>query len=425
MNVGVAPSRSAKDLRGRGRWHHEPWGMDWDEQWQLHQHRDRPPLAGDPWRALSPYVRPNKSAVVYELIEQHADHVHWAENRSAGRTCKGVTARPDPPQRPCAHGPVDSPGGQCPPSGRESCHDHLHTVGAPTWAVCAAGQRGIIRCARGGLRFNFRPVVPRHRSLIRGARMAMWSSATGATPADASDNDGIPPHERAASSSSATAHRLRRLANPRHVALHRGASSRSSASPNGWLQRTAARLAVDRWLRGGGRPAPRRREPRCSRRPPIRDTALRALWRRIMPIAICRKTSALLAGHRGPRAPLGRARLLVDRDRGRRRSPRPRRWKSFPRARREHRANRRGAGSGARVRVATPAARQAAARRRPAARRAEVARRPLASRSVLWWAGIAPPADAPGGVPRRIPCAARAASPSHRRAPRRDDPRRK
>ncbi|MBL9199754.1 MAG: c-type cytochrome [Opitutaceae bacterium] len=95
VNVGVwryHPQRRAFEIVVEGTTN--PWGMDWDQHgegffintvighlWQL--------IPGAHYRRMS---GPPRNPRAYEVIEQHADHVHWAENEVWTDVRKGVTA---------------------------------------------------------------------------------------------------------------------------------------------------------------------------------------------------------------------------------------------------------------------------------------------------------------------------------------------
>lgn len=399
MNVGVwryHPQRKTFEVVVDGTTN--PWGMDWDEHgegffintvighlWQV--------IPGAHYRRMS---GPDRNPHVYELIEQHADHVHWAENEVWTDVRKGVTAATSDRGGGHAHtGLLIYQGGQWPAewSGK------LLTInfhGRRANVERLVPQGSAIIGAREPDAFQFPDPWFRGIDLIAapdgGVFVSDWSDA-----GECHDNDGIhrtsgrifklsygPPAPAPAN--------LATLRSTELVALQR--------SPNGWLARTARRALVDRAASGGG--LRHALEELALLETTATDPVhrLRALWAQnaIAPIAT-EKLTALLAD-REAHVRRWAVRLLVD-DRGR----------SLPASTVEKLSALAASEPDATVRLALACALQ----RLPAEAAARVAA-PLVRRAedagdhnlpLMLWYGIAPLADAPGGVLENLARAAR------------------
>lgn len=399
VNVGVwryHPARRTFEVVAEGTTN--PWGMDWDAHgegffintvighlWQL--------IPGAHYRRMS---GPPRHPHAYEVIEQHADHVHWAENEVWTDVRKGVTPATSDRGGGHAHsGLLIYQGGQWPAGwGGKLLTLNYHGRRANVERLVPQGSAIIGRGEPDA--FQFADPWFRGVELIAapdgGVFIADWSD-TG----ECHDNDGVhrssgrifklsygPPAPPPAN--------LATLRSTELVALQR--------SPNDWLARTARRVLADRAAAAGGLRHAIEEFAKIEATATDSVHRLRALWALNLAGGVPpARLSALLSD---PDAHLRRwaVRLLVD---DKANPPAPEIVERLAQlAAREPDATVRLALASALQRVPASAAGKIAA---PLVRRAEDAsdhNLPL-----MLWYGVVPLAAAPGGVLENLAASAR------------------
>lgn len=408
VNVGVwryHPQRRAFEIVVEGTTN--PWGMDWDEHgegffintvighlWQV--------IPGAHYRRMS---GPDRNPHVYEMIDQHADHVHWAEGEVWTDVRKGVTAATSDRGGGHAHsGLLIYQGGQWPAEWRGKLLTlNLHGRRTNVERLVPHGSAIIGRGEPDAFQFSdpwFRGI-----ELIAapdgGVFIADWSDA-----GECHDNDGI--HRSSGRIFKISHGPAAPRAEGDLARLDGAALARLQTSANDWLARQSRRLLADRAAAGRDlTDAVAVLAPLLAGDAPVVQR-LRALWTLNVAGRLSAEQLAALLGDRD--APVRRwaVRLLVD-------------DKSRPPASGtvERLAHLAGTEPDATVRLALASALQ----RLPAAAAANVAL-PLVRRGqdaadhnlpLMLWYGVAPLASSPGVLENiaretRIPTVARLAA---------------
>lgn len=311
VNVGVwryHPGRRTFEIVAEGTTN--PWGMDWDEHgegffintvighlWQL--------IPGVHYRRMS---GPPRNPRAYEVIDQHADHVHWAEGEVWTDVRKGVTATTSERGGGHAHtGLLIYQGGQWPAEWRGKLLTlNYHGRRANVERLVPQGSAIIGR--RESDAFQFADPWFRGIDLIAapdgGVFIADWSDA-----GECHDNDGI--HRSSGRifklSYGAPAPRPPNLATIRSTEL-----VAFQRSPNEWLARTARRALADRAAAGGGLRHALEELAKLEAAATDSVHRLRALWAQhaIAPLSAGRLTAVL--AHPDAHMRRWAVRLLVD-----------------------------------------------------------------------------------------------------------------